>query len=72
MNWAPNETKTHLWDALYDHCWKPETYSQLVVYPHLNQGGWVSLLVHSQPKLDFVVGGGVQGQWKINIIHGIF
>ena len=38
--------------------------SILVVYPHLNQGEWVSHLVHSQHKLEFVVGGGAQGQRK--------
>ena len=31
--------------------------SILVMYPHLEQGEWVSLLVHSQHKSDSVVGG---------------
>ena len=33
--------------------WKPTFSSSiLIVYPHLNQGEWVSSLVHSQHKLD--------------------
>ena len=35
--------------------------SILVAYPRLNQDEWVSPLVHSQLKLDSVVGGGAQG-----------
>ena len=38
--------------------------SILVAYPRLNQGVWVTPLVHSQNKLNSVVGGGVQGQRK--------
>ena len=40
--------------------------------PRLNQGEWVTPLVHSQHKLDSVVGGGAQGQWKIYSIYGVF
>ena len=46
--------------------------SVLVVYPRLNQGEWVSPSVHSQHKLDSVVGGGLQGQWKIYSTCGVF
>ena len=42
--------------------------SILVMYPHLHQSEWVPPLVHSQHKLDSVVGGGAQGQQK-NIQH---
>ena len=42
---------------------KPSLNSSiLAVYPRLNQGEWVLPLVHSQHKLDSVVGGGAQGQ----------
>ena len=46
--------------------------SILVTYPRLNQGEWVTPLVHSQHKLDSVVAGGAQGQWKIYSIYGVF
>ena len=46
--------------------------SILVVYPRVNQGEWVTPLVHSQHKLDSVVGGGAQGQRKIYSIYGVF
>ena len=36
----------------------------LVAYPRLNQGEWVSPLVHSQHKFDTVLGGGAQGLQK--------
>ena len=39
--------------------WKPTLSSSILVeYPHLNQGKWVSPLVHSQHNLDSMVGGG--------------
>ena len=40
--------------------------------PRLNQGEWVTPLVYSQHKLDSVVGGGAQGEWKIYSIYGVF
>ena len=46
--------------------------SILVAYPRLNQGEWISPLVHSQHKLDSVEGGEVQGQRKIYSIYGVF
>ena len=42
------------------------------MYPCLNQGEWVFSLVHSQHKLNSMVGVGVQGQQKINITYGVF
>ena len=41
--------------------------SILVVYPCLNQGEWVSSLVHSQHKLHSVMAGEAQNQRKINV-----
>ena len=34
----------------------------MVVYPCLNQGKWVSPLIHFQQKLDSIVGGRAQDQ----------
>ena len=51
--------------------WKPTLSSNLlVVYSRFNQGEWVSQLVHSQHKLDYVVGGGAQGQRKYTASMG--
>ena len=44
--------------------------SILVMYPHLNQSDWVSSLVHSQCKLDSIVGGGAKDQQITNYTHG--
>ena len=53
--------------------WKPTlSLSILVVYPHLNQGEWISLLVHSWHKLDSMVGDGAKGQWNIYCIYDVF
>ena len=41
----------------------------LVAYPHFNQVQWVTPLVHFQNKLDSMVGGRAQSQWKIYSIY---
>ena len=43
------------------------------MYSRLNQSEWVYPLVNSQKKMDSVVGGGTQEQWKnkLNIAHMI-
>ena len=46
--------------------------SILVVYPRLEQDKCVSPLVHSQHRLDFMVGGGAHDQWEINFNYVVF
>ena len=42
------------------------------MYPRLNQGEWLSPLLHSLHKLDSVMGYWSQGQRKMNITYGVF
>ena len=50
----------------------PLNSSIVVVYPRLNQGEWITPLVHSQHKLHSVMGSRAEGRRKMYSIYGVF